>query len=210
MSQPGGRAAFAEKTGVSRETLDRLDTYAQALTKWNPRINLVAPSTLGDLWTRHFLDSAGVYVLCPPNAKTWVDLGSGGGFPGAVVAILAAETCPDLHVTCIESDQRKAAFLRTVSRETGVPFTVLASRIEAAPPQQADVVSARALAPLPQLLALAAPHLAPHGICLLQKGARHADEARQALEHWRFTLETCPSGTDPDSAILKIGELRRA
>ncbi len=210
MSQQEGRAAFAEQTGVSRETLDRLDIYAQALTRWNPRINLVAPSTLKDLWTRHFLDSAAVQALCPRDPGHWVDLGSGGGFPGAVVAILAAETHPDQHVTCIESDQRKAAFLRNVSRETGVPFTVLASRIESAPPQNADVISARALAPLPQLLALAAPHLAPHGTCLLQKGARHAAETRQALEYWRFTLETCPSGTDPGSAILKIGELRRA
>ncbi len=210
MTKPAGREVFVAQTDVSRETLARLDIYSQTLNKWNSRINLVAPSTLADVWRRHFLDSAAVHALCPATARHWVDLGSGGGFPGAVVAILAAETHPDLQVTCIESDQRKAAFLRTVSRETGVAFNVLAQRIETAPQQSADVISARALAPLTQLLTLAAQHLAPSGICLLQKGARHADEAGQALEHWRFTLETCPSGTDPDSAILKIGELRRA
>jgi 16S rRNA (guanine527-N7)-methyltransferase len=188
----------------------RLDTYAGLLCKWNPAINLVAPSTLPDVWSRHFYDNAGVFALIPEGARCLLDIGSCGGFPGAVIAVLAAERMPGLSVTCVESDQRKATFLRSVSRETGVGFEVLADRIEALPPHGADVVSARALAPLTRLLDLAVPHLAPDGICLFQKGARHAAEVEEALDRWRFALETCPSETDPDSAILKIGDPRRA
>ena len=204
------RESFERLTGVSRETLGRFESYAALLRKWNPAINLVAPSTLSELWSRHFLDSAAVLRLAPIGARRWLDLGSGGGFPGAVVALLAAEARPDLSVTCVESDQRKATFLRSVSRETGAPFAVEDKRIEHLPPQAADVISARALAPLGRLLDMAVPHLAPGGICLFQKGARHAAEVEEALEHWSFTLETYPSETDPESAILKIGDPRRA
>lgn len=200
---------FGDAFDVSRETLARLTTYADLLAKWNPAINLVSKRTLPQLWSRHFADSAQLFDLAEPAATTWADLGSGGGFPGMVVAILAAEKRPGLHVTCVESDRRKATFLATVGRETGVDVTVLTERVETLTPLNADVVSARALAPLEVLIGFAARHLAPGGEALFLKGTGHAAEVETALAHWTFRLDTVPSRTDPASAILKIGSIRR-
>jgi len=196
-------------SNVSRETRDRLETFAALLEKWNPAINLVSSSTLPELWARHFVDSAQVLALASAGARQWSDLGTGGGFPGLVVAILAQEIRPGLSVTCVESDQRKAAFLRTVLRETGVEAQVLSQRIEDVAPLQSDVVSARALAPLTQLLGFASRHLAPGGEALFLKGAGYKKERTEALERWSFELDTYPSQTDPDAAILRIGDIRR-
>jgi 16S rRNA (guanine527-N7)-methyltransferase len=204
-----GREAFLAKVDVSRETLERLEIYATLLRKWNPAINLVAPSTLPGLWRRHFLDSAQILSLAPKGARSWVDLGTGGGFPGLIVAILAAEARPEILLTCIESDQRKATFLRTVVRETGVDAIILPFRIENTPPQNADVVSARALAPLPRLLELAARHLNPAGLALFLKGAGYGRELEEALEKWSFAVDTIPSQTESEAVILKIGEIER-
>ncbi len=146
------RAEFVEQTNVSRETLQRLDVYADLLRRWTCKINLISKSSLDVLWERHFLDSAQLLTFAPSTARIWVDLGSGGGFPGAVVAVLAAEMRPDLRVTLVEADQRKAVFLRTLLRETGVAGDVLAKRIEELPPLCADILSARALASLSDLL----------------------------------------------------------
>ena len=195
---------------VSRETTARLETYAALLTKWNPAINLVAKSTLPDLWTRHIADSAQLFDLCPPDARTWVDLGSGGGFPGMVVAILAIEAKSDLQVTLVESDQRKATFLRTVARETGAPVTIHSQRAESLPPQGADVLSARAFAPLPRLLAHVHHHLAPGGVAFLPKGAQADAEIAEALASWGFQVQKTPSKTDPQAVILSIKGLTRA
>lgn len=200
---------FVASTNVSRETLERLETYAALLTKWNPKINLVARSTLDDLWNRHFLDSAQILEIAPAGA-TWADLGTGGGFPGLVVAILAAESRPALRVTCVESDLRKATFLRTVLRETGVAGEVISKRIEEVPPLTADIVSARALAPLSSLLGFAERHLKPGGAALFLKGAEHEKELKEALETWSFRADTYPSKTHPDAVILKIGDISRA
>lgn len=194
---------------VSRETSERLETYAALLVKWNPAINLVSKSSLADLQTRHFADSAQLFALCPTTARHWVDLGSGGGFPGLVVAILAADVLPDLSVTLVESDARKAAFLATVVRETGILTKVLAERIESLAPLSADVLSARALAPLPQLLAFAERHLAPAGIALFPKGATHRSEIDESLADWRFDLREHPSKTDPLAVILEIEGVSR-
>jgi 16S rRNA (guanine527-N7)-methyltransferase len=210
LNEGAGRENFLGATGVSRETLARFDRYAELLMKWNPAINLVAPSTLKELWTRHFLDSAAVYQAGKEKAGRWLDFGSGAGFPGMVAALLSNVDRARLEFTLVESDQRKATFLRTVSRETSTPVTVIASRIEALAPQSADVVSARAVAPLTRLLDLARPHLAPGGICLFPKGAGHLHEVEEALAHWRFQMDLLPSATDPESAILKIGEIERA
>lgn len=199
-----GKERFQKLTNVSRETLEMLEIYADLLKSWNRKINLVSPNTLDDLWDRHFLDSAQL-MAHGKGADHWVDLGSGGGFPGAVVAIIAGSAT---RTTLIESDQRKAAFLRTVARET-VGFTVLARRIEEAPPQAADVVSARALAPLPRLLDYVDRHLAPGGRAILPKGRKAPEEIREALEHRRFDCETYPSQTDPDAVILTLGEIKR-
>ena len=210
MTLPADPAARALAANVSRETFLRLEAFAALLKKWNPVINLVAGSTLRDLWARHMLDSAQVLDLAPESARTWADLGSGGGFPGLVVAILAAERRPDLRVTLVESDQRKATFLRTVARETGISARILSERVEDIPPLNADVVSARALAPLSALLDLSARHLAPGGTVLFPKGASHAGEVTEALERWRFAVQNHPSRTDPQAVILRIGEIARA
>lgn len=194
---------------VSRETAGRLADYAALLRAWNPKINLVSKQTLTELETRHFADSAQLLALSPPDATTWADLGSGGGFPGLVVALLAAELRPALRVILVESDQRKAVFLRTVAQRTGVPATVLADRIEAVPPLGADVLSARALAPLTTLLDYADRHLAPTGTALFPKGANWRAEVDEALERWRFRCENLPSATSPGGAILRIGEIHR-
>lgn len=204
-----GREDFLAVADVSRETMARLDTYAALLARWNPAINLVAPATLPDLWNRHFLDSAQLLDLVPEGASKLADLGTGGGFPGLVVAILAAEFRPEIGVVCIESDQRKAAFLRTVVRETGAGVEILATRIEEAPPQMADVVTARALAPLGRLLGLAARHLKPGGSALFPKGATYRREIAEALENRTFAVDTRPSRTDPEAVILRIGEIKR-
>ena len=134
---------------------------------------------------------------------------SGGGFPGAVVAILAAGSADPRKFTLVESDQRKATFLRALAREVGVAFRVIARRAEDLEPQSADVVSARALAPLGKLLEYADLHLAPSGIALLPKGARFAEELVIAKKTWSFRVEIVPSVTDKEAAILKIGEIER-
>ncbi|WP_298499248.1 16S rRNA (guanine(527)-N(7))-methyltransferase RsmG [uncultured Maritimibacter sp.] len=200
--------AFAAQTNVSRETLDRLTIYAELLRKWNPKINLVAKSTLPEVWSRHFLDSAQVLEIAG-QGRRWVDIGTGGGFPGVVVAILAMEVRPDLTVTCIESDGRKAAFLRTVLRETGVDGSVIASRIEEVEPQGADILSARALAPLDVLLSYASRHLKPDGEALFLKGADHEKELSEALETWSFRADKIVSKTNPEAVVLKIGGIER-
>lgn len=189
--------------GVPRETSARLDTFAGLLGKWNARINLVAPSTLADLDARHVADSAQLWPLRPPGARTWVDLGAGGGFPGLVMAALG-----DVAVTLIESDGRKCAFLREAARAMGLAVTVLDARAEAAPPQGADVVSARALAPLPALLPLVARHLAPGGTALLHKGRGWAAEVAAArAAGWAFALDARPSVTDPEARVLVVTDL---
>jgi 16S rRNA (guanine527-N7)-methyltransferase len=194
---------------VSRETSERLALYAALLRAWNPKINLVSRQTLADLETRHFSDSAQLLELAPAHSTTWADLGSGGGFPGLVIAILAADRRPALHVTLVESDQRKAVFLRTVAQRAGVTVTVLADRIENIPPLGTDVLSARALAPLATLLDHANRHLRPGGTALFPKGATWRAEVDEALERWRFDCENLPSATSPDGAILRIGEIDR-
>ncbi len=204
-----GRSAFLAEVNVSRETLERLDTYAALLAKWNASINLVAKSTLNELWTRHFLDSAQILEISDPDTCNWADLGTGGGFPGLIVAILAAETRPDLKVTCVESDLRKATFLRTITRETGLTADVISERIEQVPPLGADLVSARALASLDKLLGFAERHLRPGGIAIFPKGAGYKAEVTEAQKSWGFSIQTYPSKTDPEATILKLGDLRR-
>ncbi len=204
------RDDFLAGRAVSRETMERLEIYEALLRKWNPAINLVSRSTLDRLWDRHFVDSAQIFDLHSAECGLWADLGAGGGFPGLVVAILAAERKPDLSVTLIESDQRKAAFLSAVARAVGVEVSILPQRIEATPGLGAEILSARALAPLAKLLEYAAPHLRPGGQALFPKGAAHAEEVSQALESWRFSYEVTKSMTDESAVILSIRDIERA
>ena len=195
---------FAEAAGVSRETLERLAAYAALLRRWSKAMNLVSASTLNDLWTRHMLDSAQVLPLAPEGARDWVDLGSGAGFPGLVVAILAHESAPDLRVTLVESDRRKSAFLMEAARAAGVSVTVKAERLETLPDACADVVSARALAPLKELLPWSARLLRPGGAALLSKGRQWREELDAAAGVWPCAPEPFPSRVDSESVILRF------
>ncbi|GHF35395.1 16S rRNA (guanine(527)-N(7))-methyltransferase RsmG [Seohaeicola zhoushanensis] len=193
---------------VSRETSERLDIYESLLIKWNPKINLVSRNSLAELRSRHFADSLQIYDLAPPEGH-WCDLGSGGGFPGLIVAIRAAEAPNPRPVTLIESDQRKAAFLRTAAREMGVACKVLSERIELAEPQNAQVLSARALAELSVLLGFAERHLAPEGLALFPKGASWKKEVDNARREWSFDCQPITSETEPAAAILSIKGVSR-
>jgi 16S rRNA (guanine527-N7)-methyltransferase len=195
----------AELLAVSRETLDRLNTYLVLLARWQRVVNLVGPSTLADPWRRHVLDSGQLWRHWPAGALRLVDLGSGGGLPGLVLAILGA---PDAHL--IESDRRKASFLREAARACGVAVTVHAARIEEVPPLAADVVTARALAPLAGLLRLASPHVHACTTCLFLKGRTAAAELTHARETWKIRAVEEPSLSDPDGRVLIISEIGRA
>lgn len=200
MSDGGALARLA----VSRETLDRLEALEALLKKWNPAINLVAKSTLGSAWDRHILDSAQLYTLAPPKVAHWADLGSGGGFPGLVIAALSHELDPDRRVTLVESDRRKATFLREAARQLGLSAEIRDQRIESVPPLGADVLSARALAALPALCSFAARHMAKDGLALFPKGANHRAELDEAGRDWHFDVTVHPSDTDPAAVVLAM------
>lgn len=193
---------------VSRETIERLEAYVDLVKKWNPKINLVSKASLGDIWHRHILDSAQLFDLAP-DSESWVDLGSGGGFPGIVLSILALERNPKGRFTLVESDQRKSAFLRTAIRELDLNAKVLAQRIEDVPPLKAQALSARALADLDILLGFGAKHLASDGTALFPKGESWEKEDRAARERWSYSCEVITSKTNPDAAVLKIKDILR-
>lgn len=195
--------------GVSRETLDRLEIFANLLEKWNPKINLVARSTLADLWTRHIQDSLQFVHCLDRPVGHWVDLGTGGGFPGLVVAICAKDEKFAQQVTLVESDNRKAAFLRTVLREVDVAAKVIPARAEDIPSLSADVISARALAELSRLFDLALPHVSRGGYYLFAKGVKWKSEVQTARHSWHFEYDAIPSVTESDAVILKIKGLSR-
>lgn len=194
---------------VSRETLDKLENYSSLVVHWTTRINLIAKSTIDEVWDRHILDSAQLFAHAP-EFKTWVDIGSGGGFPGIVMAILAHETQPAAKFTLIESDQRKAAFLRTAVRELDLPVTVAAARIENVEPQSADVLSARALSSLAELMPLAHRHLSPDGTALFMKGRRYKEEIAALSGDWAYEMSEHPSMTDHEARILSFKRISRA
>ncbi|OIQ33177.1 MAG: 16S rRNA (guanine(527)-N(7))-methyltransferase RsmG [Alphaproteobacteria bacterium MedPE-SWcel] len=194
---------------VSRETLERLEIFVETLRRWNPRINLVSKKSIEDLWSRHILDSIQVYYAAPPADK-WLDIGSGGGFPGLIAAIVARDLAPSTHVTLIESDQRKCAFLRSAARECGITVTVKSERVEAAEPEGASVMSARALTDLTNLLAYSERHLLKTGTSVFPKGVTWKKELESAQQQWRFDLEEIKSLTEPEAVILKIKGLERA
>ena len=205
----GGKERFAEEFAVSRETLDRLECFVTLIQKWSSKINLISRHDLLDPWERHVSDSAQLIPLARPAPGTWVDLGSGGGFPAIVIAVLSAEKSPQTDMVMIEADARKATFLKTAVRELGLRASVITDRIEEAPPQSGDVVTARALAPLDQLLPLALRHLAPSGYCLFPKGIGASSEIRKALESYRFACDEVPRRTQNGSVVLRISEISR-
>ncbi|WP_370399638.1 16S rRNA (guanine(527)-N(7))-methyltransferase RsmG [Sulfitobacter sp. JB4-11] len=193
---------------VSRETLARLQVFADLVEKWTQKINLVSKASVSDLWSRHILDSAQIFDLAPP-CRSWVDLGSGGGFPAIVIAIIATEKRPDITVTLVESDQRKCAFLRSALREMSLSGTVISERIEDLAPLQAEVLSARALADLTTLLSFAEHHLAAKGTCIFPKGENWRKEHDAAQQQWSYSCEAITSNTNPAAAVLKIEDIKR-
>jgi 16S rRNA (guanine527-N7)-methyltransferase len=200
-----GAEAFRESTNVSRETLERLSVYADLLTRWQSRMNLVGASTLADLWRRHMLDSAQLFPRLPDPRKPIADLGSGAGFPGLVLAVMGAG---DVHL--VESNARKCAFLREVIRATGARATVHNARIEAfAGTRNFDVVTARACAPLTLLLEFAEPLLSASGICLFLKGAGANKELTEAEKKWKIELDRFASITEKNGCVLQIGNISR-
>ncbi|HWL57969.1 MAG TPA: 16S rRNA (guanine(527)-N(7))-methyltransferase RsmG [Paracoccus sp. (in: a-proteobacteria)] len=188
---------------VSRET-EALQKYASLIRKWNPAINLVAPSTLSEVEIRHIADCRQLVEASREAVGTWADLGSGGGLPGIVVAICR----PDLEVSLVESDKRKSAFLRTVTRELALTnVNIVTERIEEAKPLSSANVSARALAPLPLLMSYVARHLVEGGRAWLMKGRNWSSEVDEARKQWQFALRVHQSETDPDAAILEIADI---
>ena len=211
---------FASAFDVSRETVDRLSLYADLLRQWQKSINLVAPSTLDDLWHRHFADSAQVMALANDHPGPWLDIGSGGGFPALVVAILSLDPAfaappgaPPRRLTLVESIAKKCAFLSDVARRTGVAQVVdilsvrvetLPTRANLAPPA---VISARALAALDKLLALSAPLFGPSTIGLFLKGQGAETEIAEARKAWEFEVDLVPSRTEPAGRIVVLRRL---
>ena len=193
---------------VSRETLARLDRFAALFERWSARINLTSAASGPDLWTRHIADSAQL-VRFAPDARHWADFGSGGGFPGAVIAVLFAGT-PGTLVDLIESNRRKASFLQSVRAGCAPGAIVHAARIETMVPRLAppQIVTARALAPLSDLLAMAEPWLSGGSRALFHKGRGYAVEVEESRDRWHFDLVEHPSLIAPDAAVLEIRNLR--
>jgi len=199
------RARALALTPVSRETLDRLDRFVETLLAWQQRINLIAPSTEPKLWTRHIADSLQLLALAP-QARIWVDLGSGGGFPGLVIACALADK-PGARVHLVESSTKKAAFLREAARATGAPAQIHAVRIEDFVENltmAVDVVTARALAPLVRLLAATYPLLKTGTLGMFPKGQDVDAELTEAAKCWSIKSSLAPSLTDPNAKIVRV------
>lgn len=197
-------ADFQDETGVSRETLERLEAYAALLLKWNRKINLVSDRSLVDLWRRHMLDSAQILPLLPPmengHRRVLLDMGSGAGFPGMVLSILGVG---DVHL--VEADQRKTLFLREVAREVGSEAHIHGVRVEQMKTFPVDVVTARALAPLPKLMGYAAPYLADGACGFFLKGRTVEDELTALSKEWKIPTDRFPSRSNPSGTILQVG-----
>ena len=195
--------------GTSPDVQEKLRQYYDLLLKWQAKINLISPNTVADAWERHFVDSAQIAALLPAGGQTLYDLGSGGGFPGLVLAMIK----PEIEVHLVESDAKKCAFLQTVSRETKTPVIIHNARIDkvvASFEKAPDVVTARALAALNQLLDYCAPWTAlnPDLTLIFPKGAQSASEIAVSREKWDFEVEEFPSVTDSAARILRVSKLR--
>ena len=199
----------ASGLNVSRETYIQLEGYVDLLLTWTKKINLISSASIPDVWERHIRDSVQVFNAAPRFGDIWLDIGSGGGLPGLVVAILSKEEAPDTSVTLIESDLRKATFLRTVVRELALNANVISARIDEADRVGASTISARALGTLDSLLGFADYHLLPDGTAVFPKGATWQKEVDKARESWRFDLDVVESITDKKAAILIIGGIAR-
>jgi 16S rRNA (guanine527-N7)-methyltransferase len=200
--QAGATASVRE---ISIETAERLKIYAGLLLRWNARINLISRGDEPRVMERHVADALQLAALIPPGVARAVDLGSGGGIPGLILAIATG-----IPFELVESDKRKAAFLREAARETAAPATVHAMRIEDAAVAPAPLITARALAPIARILDLAAYLLTPGGVFLLPKGLSADQELTDAQREWNMRVEAFPSRTDPGGTLLRLSEVARA
>ena len=200
-----GANDFAAQTGVSRETLTRLASYADLLRDWNSRHNLVSPASLDDVWRRHFWDSAQLAPLIPEMARKLVDLGSGAGFPGLVLAELL-RGC--VSVTLYEATAKKCAFLKAAAEQMDLPITIRNVRMEDATPEPYDIVTARACAPLPKLLGYAEKFTGTNSVCLFLKGQNLGSELTEAHKSWKMKVRQIPSLTHSSGAILEVTDLK--
>lgn len=203
-----GRDKFLLDYIVSHETALAFDRYAALLNEWQEKMNLVAPSTLPIIWQRHFADSAQLFALLPRNAMCLVDIGSGAGFPGLVLALMARAVGRPLQIHLVESVQKKAQFLNAVAEDLGLSVIVHPERTENLHSLAADVVTARALGALPDLFRLVQPFLQPHTQLLFLKGVSVDDELTKARMNWHFDCRMIPSKTDAGGRVLKIERLQ--
>jgi 16S rRNA (guanine527-N7)-methyltransferase len=196
-----GPEEFATATGVSRETRVRLERYADLLRDWNNRHNLVSDRSLEDVWRRHFWDSAQLLPLIPPGTRTIADLGSGAGFPGLVLAELLRNR---VTVTLNEATAKKCAFLAAAAETMELKVNIENRRMEDAPDQPFDLITARACAPLPKLLGYAQHFLGPNTVCLFLKGQHVGSELTETHKSWKMGVRQIPSLTDPSGVILEL------
>lgn len=200
----GPETLAASGFDVSRETQNRLVAYVEMLRQWQARINLISPATLGEIWSRHILDSVQIFHL-RPEARLWVDIGSGGGLPGLVIACFLAETA-EARIHLVESNGKKAAFLRHVAGSLALPAEVHLARIEDCLSRlpRPEIITARALAPLDQLLGYTNLLLKTGVTGLFPKGREFEEELTTARQSWHFSSKLHPSVTDRQARILEI------
>ena len=194
---------------VSRETLDALKYFEDLVVLWNPAINLISNSSIADLWSRHIVDSAQLFLFTLPDEGLWLDVGSGGGFPGIVVSIIAKELAPSLWVVLVESDNRKCVFLRTVIRELGLSVKVINDRIENVKLDGVVYLSARALRNLNSLLFIVENNVSRETVCVFPKGRSYKKELVESQKNWKFDFNLIDSNTSEDSKVIVLKGLER-
>lgn len=199
---------FMDTYNVSRETFELLKAYETSLVEWQKKFNLVSNSSLADSWNRHFEDSAQLFQYIPDNARILLDFGSGAGFPGMVLAIMAKEKTPYLKFKLIESIGKKTLYLKEVAKITGSNVEIINERIEKLPPQKADVITSRAMASLSELLNYTKRFMKPETICIFPKGQKYSEEIAEAKKHWDFDCEIYDSKTSAEGKILIIKRLK--
>lgn len=200
---------FCDTYNVSRETFDKLKHYQSMLIEWQSKFNLVSSSTLDDAWNRHFLDSVQLFQYIPNQAKVLYDFGSGAGFPGMVLAIIANEKMPDLQVSLIESITKKTLYLNAVKSETNTNVTILNDRIENLQLPKADVITSRAMASLTELLGYAYKFCKKESVCIFPKGKKYAEELSEAHKRWKFKCQIVASTQSDEGKILIITNLSK-
>ncbi len=201
------KSQFSREPSVTDSVLADFEVWHALLQKWNTKINLVSKAALNEFWQRHALDSWQVTAHVPENTASILDLGSGGGFPGLALAIAAKQNQQDQRITLVESAGKKANFLRTVIRELSLPATVISERVEKLPPKTYNVISARAFAPLPELLTYAAPFWGENTTGLFLKGQSATAEITAAQQKWQFKHGLIPSQTDQDASLVILTDL---